>query len=92
VFGGLTIALLVSSAVSTTVGRLIDRRGCRLVMSVGSILTAVGLVALAQVTHLYALPGRVGLPRARHAHDALRRRVRRARTGDARAGAAPSPT
>ena len=43
VFGGLTIALLVSSAVSTTVGRLIDRRGCRLVMSVGSILTAVGL-------------------------------------------------
>jgi MFS family permease len=54
VFGGLTIALLVSSAVSTTIGRLIDRRGCRLVMSVGSILTAVGLVALAQVTHPYA--------------------------------------
>jgi predicted MFS family arabinose efflux permease len=54
VFGGLTIALLVSSAVSTTVGRLIDRRGCRLVMSVGSILTAVGLVALAKVTHPYA--------------------------------------
>jgi predicted MFS family arabinose efflux permease len=54
VFGGLTIALLVSSAVSTTIGRLLDRIGSRLVMSVGSILTAVGLVALAQVTHPYA--------------------------------------
>jgi MFS family permease len=54
VFGGLTIALLVSSAASTWVGRLIDRRGCRRVMSMGSILAAVGLVALAQVTHPYA--------------------------------------
>src|SRR5712671_1907706 len=54
VFGGLTIALLVSSAVSTTIGRLIDRRGCRQVMSTGSILAAVGLVALAHVTHPYA--------------------------------------
>jgi predicted MFS family arabinose efflux permease len=57
VFGGLTIALLVSSAVSTTIGRLLDRIGSRLVMSVGSILTAVGLVALAQVTHPYAYLG-----------------------------------
>jgi MFS family permease len=54
VFGGLTVGLLVSSAASTTVGRLIDRRGGRLVMSVGSILTAIGLVALSQVTHPYA--------------------------------------
>ena len=93
VFGGLTIALLVSSAVSTTVGRLIDSRGGRLVMSVGSILAAVGLVALAQVTHPYAYLGRVGVPRARHAHDALRRSVCRPRAGDARRAAdAPSPT
>lgn len=54
VFGGLTIGLLVSSAVSTTVGRLIDGRGGRLVMSLGSVLIAVGLVALSQVTHVYA--------------------------------------
>ena len=54
VFGGLTIALLVSSAASTTVGHLIDRRGGRLVMSVGTILIVVGLVALSQVTHIYA--------------------------------------
>ena len=32
VFGGLTVGLLVSSAVSTTVGRLIDGRGGRPVM------------------------------------------------------------
>ena len=54
VFGGLTIGLLVSSAASTTVGRMIDRRGGRHVMSLGSILTAIGLVALSQVTHAYA--------------------------------------
>ena len=54
VFGGLTIGLLVSSAASTTVGRLIDRRGGRQVMCAGSVLIAVGLVALSQVTHPYA--------------------------------------
>src|SRR5688572_9522749 len=54
VFSGLTVALLVSSAASTAVGRWIDQRGGRLVMSAGSVLIAVGLVALAQVTHPYA--------------------------------------
>ena len=54
VFGGLTVALLVSSAVSATVGRLIDRLGGRGVMSVGSIFTAAGLAALSTVTHPYA--------------------------------------
>jgi predicted MFS family arabinose efflux permease len=54
VFGGLTIGLLVSSAVSTTVGGLIDKRGGRLVMSLGSVLIALGLIALSQVTHPYA--------------------------------------
>lgn len=54
VFGGLTIALLASSAVSTTVGRLIDARGARTVMAAGSVLIAVGLIALSQVTHIYA--------------------------------------
>ena len=54
VFGGLTMGLLVSSAVSTFVGRLLDRKGARLVMSAGSVLIFIGLVALAQVTHPYA--------------------------------------
>ena len=54
VFGGLTIGLLVSSATSTFVGRLVDRRGGRMTMSIGSILTAIGLVALASVQGPYA--------------------------------------
>jgi MFS family permease len=46
VFGGLTVGLLVSSATSTFVGRLIDRRGGQYVMAVGSILVAIGLAIL----------------------------------------------
>jgi MFS family permease len=49
VFGGLTVGLLVSGAVSATVGRFFDRRGGRLAMTVGSVLVAVGLVLLALV-------------------------------------------
>jgi MFS family permease len=54
VFGGLTIGLLASGAVSATVGRLIDRRGGRAVMSIGSIVMAGGLVLLSFVTDPYA--------------------------------------
>src|ERR1700675_4100386 len=54
VFSGLTVGLLVSSAASTWVGRLIDTPGGRLGMSAGSVLIAIGLVALSQVTHPYA--------------------------------------
>src|ERR1044071_9261811 len=49
VFGGLTVGLLISSVVSAYIGRLIDRRGARTVMSVGSVLAAIGLFALSQV-------------------------------------------
>jgi len=54
VFGGLTVGLLVSSAASTHIGRLLDRRGGRAVMSAGSVLTAIGLVVLSQVSEPYA--------------------------------------
>src|SRR5262245_29967933 len=54
VFGGLTVGLLVSSAVSPSVGRFLDRRGGRAIMSLGSALSAVGLVLLALVTSSYA--------------------------------------
>lgn len=47
VFGGLTLGLLISGVTSRWFGRLIDRRGARTVMSVGSILVAIGLAALA---------------------------------------------
>src|SRR5262245_146609 len=49
VFGGLTVGLLVSGAVSAHIGRILDRHGGRLTMSIGSVLAAVGLVLLAQV-------------------------------------------
>jgi MFS family permease len=54
VFGGLTVGLLTSGAVSHWVGRLIDRRGGRAVMAIGSIVMAFGLVLLSLVTHPYA--------------------------------------
>ena len=49
VYGGLTVGLLASGAVSMPVGRWLDRRGGREVMSLGSILAAAGLGLLAQV-------------------------------------------
>lgn len=49
VFGGLTTGLLVSAAVSTLVGRGVDRRGGRQVMTLGSLLMAGGLALLALV-------------------------------------------
>jgi predicted MFS family arabinose efflux permease len=54
VFGGLTVGLFVSSAVSAHVGRLIDRRGGRAVMAVGSVIMAAGLALLSLVTDPYA--------------------------------------
>ena len=47
VFAGLTIGLLASSAISTWAGALIDRVGARLVMTLGSILLAATLAAVA---------------------------------------------
>src|SRR5689334_2186235 len=49
VFGGLTTGLLVSAAVSTLVGRGVDRHGGRQVMTLGSLLMAGGLALLALV-------------------------------------------
>jgi MFS family permease len=54
VFGGLTVGLLVSSAVSAAGGRLLDLRGGRAIMALGSVLTCIGLVLLALVTSPYA--------------------------------------
>ena len=53
VYAGLTVGLLASGAVSMPVGRWLDRRGGREVMSIGSILVALSLFLLAQThTHL----------------------------------------
>ncbi|MEQ1614997.1 MAG: MFS transporter, partial [Hyphomicrobiaceae bacterium] len=49
---GITVALLASSLVSTTVGRLIDRRGGRMVMLAGSAFVALMQVAIALAPNL----------------------------------------
>ncbi|MGH8431415.1 MAG: MFS transporter, partial [Solimonas sp.] len=49
VFLGFTIALLVMGSISTWVGRLIDRIGARLVMTIGTIIVSAGLLALSKV-------------------------------------------
>ncbi len=56
-YGGLSLALLTGSLVSTQIGGLIDRIGGRRVMATGSLLCALGLavLALAHGLALYAL-------------------------------------
>lgn len=49
VFGGLTLGLLSSAVISTSAGRLIDRRGGRAVMTAGSALMGAALALLAMV-------------------------------------------
>jgi MFS family permease len=51
VFGGLSLGLVVASAASTAVGRLIDRRGAKRVMSIGCGLSAAGLALAAAAPH-----------------------------------------
>jgi MFS family permease len=48
---GFSLALLVAGLVSPRIGRLIDRHGGHRIMPVGSLLAALGLVALAFVAH-----------------------------------------
>src|SRR5215831_18607968 len=49
VFLGFTVALLAMGLVSSPVGRVIDRRGARAVMTLGTILVSIGLFGLSQV-------------------------------------------
>ena len=49
IFLGFSVALVVMGAISTTVGRLIDRIGARAVMSIGTVVVSAGLLALSQV-------------------------------------------
>jgi MFS family permease len=49
VFLGFTVALLAMGLVSSAVGRAVDRRGGRTMMTLGTVLLSVGLFALSQV-------------------------------------------
>jgi MFS family permease len=47
VYGGFTISLLVMGLASPIVGRLVDRRGGRTTMIMGSVVNAIGCIGLA---------------------------------------------
>jgi MFS family permease len=49
IFLGFSVALVTMGVISTSVGRLIDRIGGRIVMSVGTVIVSLGLFGLAQV-------------------------------------------
>jgi MFS family permease len=49
IFLGFSVALVVMSLISTSVGRLIDRMGARAVMSIGTVIVSAGLLGLSQV-------------------------------------------
>ncbi|MGE0426318.1 MAG: MFS transporter [Reyranellaceae bacterium] len=53
-FLGFTVSVLVMGLISPLVGRLIDRAGARIVMSVGSVVVALGLYLLSRVTEEWA--------------------------------------
>ena len=58
--GAFSFGFLVSAGISPVLGRLIDRRGPRLVIEVGVLVTAAGLIAATLITapwHLYATLG-----------------------------------
>lgn len=52
VYGGFSAALVVMGLTSAWIGRLIDRKGGRPVMVLGSLIGAAGCLVLASATHL----------------------------------------
>ncbi|GAA2813976.1 MFS transporter [Nonomuraea dietziae] len=73
VAGALTLAVLVSGLVAPLVGRVLDARGGRGLMTVGSLLGAAALLAWSQVTtlvQLYLVLAVVGLSSAMVLYEA----------------------
>src|SRR5256885_1270858 len=54
-FSAFTAGLFVSGALAPTMGRLIDRRGGRLVLSLGSLLAIAALLTLAFAPNAYVM-------------------------------------
>jgi MFS family permease len=54
-FGAYSLSLLIAAVVAPSVGRAIDRHGGRRVMSVGSMVAGVALLAIANVYSSFAL-------------------------------------
>ncbi len=72
-FGAYSLCLLISALIAPAVGRAIDRHGGRRVMSLGSVVAAAALVAIANVhstTALYAAWALAGVAMAMTMYDA----------------------
>jgi MFS family permease len=72
-FGAYSLCLLISALVAPVVGRAIDRRGGKRVMSIGSVVAALALLAIAQVRStpmLYAAWSLAGVAMAMTMYDA----------------------
>ena len=54
-FGSFTAALLVSGTLAPVMGRLIDRRGGRFVLSLGTVLAAISMATLALAPNKYVM-------------------------------------
>jgi MFS family permease len=54
-FGAYSLSLLIAAIVAPSVGRTIDRHGGRRVMSIGSVVAGVALLAIANVHSSFAL-------------------------------------
>src|SRR5689334_12244803 len=54
-FSAFTAGLIVSGVLGTAMGRLIDRRGGRLVLSIGSVLAIVATLTLAFAVNEYVM-------------------------------------
>lgn len=53
VFGGITVMLLVSALVAPRIGKVVDRLGARPVMTVGSFVAALAMLAQSQASGLF---------------------------------------
>ena len=53
IYLGFTLALLLMSLISTSVGRLIDRHGARAIMSAGAVIVSAGLLIVSQAYDLF---------------------------------------
>ncbi len=72
-FGAYSLSLLIAAMVAPSVGRTIDRHGGRRVMSIGSVVAGVALLAIANVhssVALYAAWSIAGLAMAMTMYDA----------------------
>lgn len=72
-FGAYSASLMIGAAVAPVVGRAIDRLGGRRVMSIGSVVAGVALLAIAHVhsvVALYAAWGLAGIAMAMTMYDA----------------------